>query len=269
MNNKRFAKPLIAVFVLTIAFTAGLLLYVSAISKDAAAVSSQPEAKLAAVATVTPTISKSPATPTPSPVKSSGASTPGVSAPPMTATVIPDDKIQVGQLYDRLYSRGASSFAIKVTRVANVPLVSMESALLSMMAQRGGKNIKLETNKVVYANGISTPFTATYGAVTIGSRNPSSGGWVGILLNSNLRNCTVAGECSKDVVEVLDHIENRLMWVFDFEQITPTAGMPPCWTPANDPGKPCQYIENNQAVTLVDAKTLTFIGGTSYYKPTN
>ena len=110
-------------------------------------------------------------------------------------------------------------------------------------------------------NGQTILYTAYYGLVTVGYRGPN-GLWAGSFLNVPISKCTVDGKCT-ETGEVLDHIENRPMWLIDLEIDVPNGGAtcPPAGTPCPKPR------DNNHQVNLVDAQTLMFIGGADYYQP--
>lgn len=142
--------------------------------------------------------------------------------------------------------------------VAGTPLVSREAALKAMVPRTPDDTFTIVSDHQIVINGQTILFTAYYGLVTVGYRGPN-GLWAGSFLNIPLHDCT-KGTC-QPTGETLDHIENRPMWLFDL-QITVALSHATC-PPA---GTPCpQTIDPNHQVNLVDAQTLMFIGGVSYY----
>lgn len=156
--------------------------------------------------------------------------------PSPTPTLSTDAQVAVGQAYDRPYSK--KGIDIKVVKVATPPLISQEEAVQALTNLLGGKP---------FGNlGSSITMTATYGLVTEGFAGPS--GWNGEL-NFHLSDG-----------EVLDHIENRLMWVLDYGGVSvPIAGQScsqagTCTVPPPD----------DHAIYLIDAATKMVLLATSY-----
>ncbi|MBN9391787.1 MAG: hypothetical protein J0I20_27375 [Chloroflexi bacterium] len=141
------------------------------------------------------------------------------------------------------------------------PLVSRETAFQAMTSRSQGPIPTIISDHEIVTDGQTTLYTAYYGLVTVGYRGPN-GLWAGSFLNIPVENCTVKGDCTP-TGEVLDHLENRPMWLFDFEVDIPIGGVtcPPAGTPCPTPR------DDNHAIDLVDAQTLMFIGGMSYYRP--
>jgi len=202
----------------------------------------------AATLALTPTVSKT--------------LTPTIST--LALTAIPTlTEVPVGQAYDRPFNN--TSARVKVIRTADPPIVSLETALKALYAQHGMPNaqITISGNRLT-VNGYSFNSIATYGLVTYGEPGPD-GRWAGAV-NISFSSCTIEGKCTP-TGEVVDHLENRLMWVLDGEKELPSAWIPgtPAPCQANIPC-PTTPPRPNRVVTLIDAKTLTSIGGTSYYK---
>ena len=202
----------------------------------------------AAPASPTPTsLTTAPATATPKP--------PATLTPPVT-TSTPGSfpTITNGPEYPPQFAQAG----LFIRPVAGTPLVSRETALKAMIPRSPGDTFTIVSDHQIVINGRTILYTAYYGLVTDGFRGPD-GRWAGSFLNIPLRDCT-KGEC-KPTGETLDHIENRPMWLFDL-QITVALSHATC-PPA---GTPCaETIDPNHEVNLVDAQTLMFIGGISYY----
>jgi hypothetical protein len=242
MNGKSYIRIFFGLVILLIVAAFALIVYASTTSSVTDKSNSVSQAGSNAVQVTVPTSPTSMSVPTASPT-------------PATFEVL------VGQPYPRAYSQPPAR--IKVVRTAASPLVSQEIALRSLLGQQNISNAQILSANKMEADGKSISFTATYGLVTVGERG-TDGKWSG-LENIGLANCTPDGKCSS-TVEVLDHIENRLMWVFDFEISLPSSA--PRWTPTNcQPNISCTVPPSpNHSVVLVDAKTLQYIGGTSYYQ---
>lgn len=168
--------------------------------------------------------------------------TPASSSAPTSSS-----ETQVGQAYDRPYSK--DPIFIKVIRVAATPLVSQDVAVKALTNFVGGLPYATDNNSVT--------ISATYGLVTQGQRLPN-GTWEGEQ-NIRVANCTVAGKCTP-TGQVLDHIENRLMWVIDFGGVSVSSSSQIC----NQGGTCTVPAPHRHAVYLIDATTLQVIMGTSY-----
>lgn len=154
------------------------------------------------------------------------------STPNITPT---DTPVQVGQVYDRPYNKEG----IQVVRVADIPSISQDVALQALIARIGFNPMKNSTNVVL---------SATFGAVTQGQRE-ADGSWSGAR-NLPIVNCTVTGQCTP-TGQYLDHLENRLMWVLDFANVSvPLPGV--C-----NATQTCKAPPNaTHIVYLIDAQTL-------------
>jgi len=179
----------------------------------------------------------------------------------LAPTAIPTSaEVPVGQPYDRFYSQ--PPIRIKVVRTADPPLVSAETAIISFYARTGTPGVTVSGNKIS-KDGNSVTFTATYGLVTDGTLCPgSTDKWCGGG-GGTLDNCTTDGKCVISS-EVIDHVENRLAWVIDVEINPPLRATP---TSCNPDPVTCplrSYV--NHTVHVIDAKTLSHLVGTGYYK---
>jgi hypothetical protein len=163
---------------------------------------------------------------------------------PATTTPVPTlspNQVAVGQEIPKVYNEVGED--IKVKRVADPPLISQEMALQILTKQLGGSPFNYGQP------GNTVTLDATYGLVTEGKPSPS--GWVG---HRNIK--------LKDG-EVLDHFEDRLMWVLDFTGVKIPLTDYTCYqiktcTPGN---------VLNHAVYLIDAKAMQTTIGKNFYAP--
>lgn len=230
--NKGYMKAIIGT--ITLAVMVVLVVVAVSATKGNGNSSSQPAATsvVAAVAVATPV----PATtlaPTPIPLPSP---TP---LPLPTSTLLPT-QVAVGQVIPKVYNK--PEVGVTVVRAADVPLISQDMALQILVKQIGGMPFGYGEA------GNTVTLDATYGLVTEGS--PSSAGWMGH------RNLPL-----KDG-EVLDHIENRSMWVLEFRGVDVMSSDQSCTQ-----AKTCTPHPLNHALYLIDAKAMQVTIGKNYYAP--
>lgn len=222
----------------------------SVAARPTATAPATPNLAITSTPTVRPTWTTIAATSTPAIIPTTG--TPAITA----TTLIPDEfpTITNGPEYPANFAQQG----LFIQPVAGKPPVSWETALKAMIPKDDPFTIVSDHQYI--ENGQTILYTAYYGLVTDGFRGPD-GRWAGNFLNIPLRDCA-KGACNP-TGEVLDHLENRPMWLFDL-QITVALSHATC-PPA---GTPCaETIDPNHQVNLVDAQTLMFIGGVSYYRP--
>jgi hypothetical protein len=99
---------------------------------------------------------------------------------------------------------------------------------------------------------------AQYGLVTLGHAGSAGKPWVGPR-NVTGVNCS-AGKCQNSS-QVLDHIEDRPMWVLDYANADiPIPGVMPCPGCPNTPPSGTKHV-----VYTIDAQTKTIMGPVSFY----
>ena len=230
--NKGYMKAIIG----TIALAVVVVLVVVAVSviKDNGSLSSQPASTSveAAVAVATP-IPATPVAPTPT-------SLPSPTPLPIPTPTLLATQVAVGQAYPKVYDKPGVD--VRVVRVADIPLISQDTALQILTKQIGG--VPFNYGKA----GNTVTLDSTYGLVTEGSS--FAGGWSGTT-NIHLKNG-----------EVLDHFENRPMWVLDFGGVDLMSSDQSC-----NQAKTCTAHSLNHAVYLIDAKAMQVTIGKNYYAP--
>jgi len=127
---------------------------------------------------------------------------------------------------------------IKVVQASFPAPISKEIAIRALRYRQNAVDM-WDLNKST-VSGKPITVTAVFGLVTDGKPGPN-GFWSGSV-NVGIENCQLEGECVL-TGQVLDHMENRPMWVIDIEGINqPFAGGP--------------SIINNHVVFGIDAQTL-------------
>jgi hypothetical protein len=250
MRNKKYLNSAIGLIALVALVIVALAIYSNNPPHSAIPAAAQPPTSVRATMRVD--------LPTINPITTPTATVGSVSAltvKPISATA-PTSAVGINLLFP--WSESVPD--VKIFQPGGLPLITQEVALRALLARQGVKDISSVSNNKVIANGEAITYKAFYGLVTIGGRRPG-GPWAGSFLNVPLSNCTLDGKCTP-TGKTLDHIENRPMWLFDFEITTPVSGIP-C-----QPNIPCTPARNNNhSVDLLDAETLMFFGGFSYYQP--
>ena len=120
--------------------------------------------------------------------------------------------------------------SIKMFRTIDPPLISLEQAKKAIY------NEGLDFSVTGILNGKVVTLDAAYGLVTLGTKNTGGNkqGWLGPQ-NIPVPSCDSSGKCNPTDA-ILNHVENRPMWVLDFGNTDfPAAGVPctsnPCPTP--------------------------------------
>ncbi len=163
-------------------------------------------------------VTASPPTPTPiivTAVPTSPALTKGTAIVTQTTATVTVDTGQVIPL-----SFGPS-LGVKAIQPSLPPLHTSDIALQALRAHLN--IVDIWNLKDSTLNGQPITVTTTFGLVTEGYRGPD-GGWGG-MLNIPLRDCTVTAICT-DSGKVLDHVENRPIWLIDIEGIRQPSGGP-------------------------------------------
>ncbi|HEX2915038.1 MAG TPA: hypothetical protein VH186_29865 [Chloroflexia bacterium] len=179
------------------------------------------------------------------------ASTPAPTVVEQGVTII-NPNIAVGDKV--LLPLDGQGTGIKLIRTLDPPLISLQEAR-SAVYNRGiswalGGNL----------NGQAVTLTAAYGLVTIGSPTATGNGWLGPQ-NIPLSICTTDGKCSPTNA-VLNHIENRPMWVLDYGNTNFPANGPACVS------TPCPTPQiYNHSVYTVNAQTRAVITADFYTAP--
>ena len=179
------------------------------------------------------------------------------------STLSATDEVAVGQAYNRPYS--LPPLHIKVVRAANPPLITQQTALQVLYNYFGKTQWLLGKGDIKSDTGEPITVEATYGLVTEGVAGPN-GSWGGGDANIHLAKCTIEGVCTF-TGEILDHFENRPMWVLVYTGIhedthggiSPECRAQPTVTPC-----PTVGLGPNHHVYLVDAQTLQFFDGSWY-----
>ena len=152
-------------------------------------------------------------------------------AAPNIATVIPTAPVVI---------QGTASVSVGASQVISLPYFSalnlsaikpisppLHSADIALQIVKGDDDSWDLANSTIAGKPVT--ITITYALVTEGYMGPS-GKWSG-MVNIHLRNCTVKGVCT-DTGKVLDHLENRPMWLIDIEGVSqPVGGPVPNTTP--------------------------------------
>lgn len=271
MRNKRNLNFAIGLIALLAFGTIALAIYINSIAETGTPIVAQPAASArTAIAASLPTTRQSTAIPATIPVtRPVVIETPAIilaipaspAITPAVTTLPPTGEAAINQPKPQAYSQRLLSLGIKVVPAVGPPIISQETALKVLFSRLNPKDSFIISDSQVVINGTVIPFRATYGLVTVGGPGPN-GGWAGSFLNAPLSNCTLDGKCTP-TGEVLDHIENRPMWLIDLEITVPVGGQtcPPASTPCSRPPDP------NHQVDLLDAQTLSLFGGASYYQP--
>ncbi len=134
--------------------------------------------------------------------------------------------------------------AIKVLRTLDLPLISLQQARTAVY--NNGMSWALGGTQ----NGKTVTLTAVYGLVTLGAPNTNGNGkgWLGPQ-NIDLPTCSTDGKCTSTGI-ILNHIENRPMWVLDYGNTDFPAPGPACLT------TPCPTPQIfNHSVYTVDGQT--------------
>ncbi len=251
-----------------VVFAALLIVLLAAFTSNPAPpappVAAQPTSQPKITTKLPPTAAPATVTPTSQPVTTTAAATntPGVTLTPTVVPVVTPTwggfpTITNGPQYPSKFAEQG----LFIKPVAGTPIVSRDDALRAMLNRGEQTTLTIVSDHQIVVNGQSILYTAYYGLVTDGYRGPN-GLWAGGNLNVPVSKCTVDGKCVP-TGEVLDHLENRPMWVVDL-QITVQPSMPTC-PPV---GTPCpRYPLPNHSVNLIDAQTLMFFGGIIYYQP--
>lgn len=149
----------------------------------------------------------------------------------------------------------SSSIGLKLVSTPDLPLISLDSAKQAVY------NLGISWAKGGQVNGKTVILSATYGLATFGGLAKDGKTWVGAV-NFPVRNCNDAGVCT-DTGQVLDHIENRLMWILDYGNTIMLAGGPApnsCQPVACTP-----FPDFDHSVYAVDAQTKDVIRIWFYY----
>ena len=179
------------------------------------------------------------------------------------ATIPVTDEVAVGQAYNRPYS--LPPLYIKVVRTANPPLITKQTALQVLSNRFGNRDWLSGKGDIKSDSGEPITLEATYGLITQGVAGPN-GNWISSNPNIHLANCTIDHKCTP-TGEVLDHFENRPMWVLVYTGIhedthggiSPECRAQPTVTPC-----PTMSPSPNHHVFLVDAQTLQSLDGGWY-----
>ena len=177
-------------------------------------------------ATATPVQPKA-ATATPVQPKADTATAAPKTAAPIIATVLPTSPVVI---------QGTASVSVGASQVISLPYFSalnlraikpisppLHSADIALQTLKGDDDRWDFANST--ASGKPITVTTTYVLLTEGQPGPVGGaGWNGSV-NIHLRNCTVKRVCT-DTGKVLDHLENRPMWLIDVEGISQAVGGP-------------------------------------------
>ena len=197
--------------------------------------------------------------PAPIPTSVNSASTLNIIATPSVtkvATIPASDEVAVGQAYNRPYS--LPPLHIKVVRAANPPLITQQTAFQVLGGDLSKGNVKGDTGEPITVE-------ATYGLVTQGAAG-RDGSWVSGNPNIHLAKCTIDHKCTF-TGEILDHFENRPMWVLVYTGIHEDThgGIPPeCRAQPTVTPCPTMGPSPNHHVYLVDAQTLQYFDGGWY-----
>ena len=170
------------------------------------------------------------------------AATVGVTSTPVlptpTVPAKPTPTLAAGEEINLPFSKRVD---IKVVKASFPPPISKETALKALRYRQNAVGL-WDLDKST-AEGKPITVTAVFGLVTEGRPGPS--GWSG-MRNIGGVNCQLEGECTL-TGQVLDHLEDRPMWVIDIEGVyQPFAGDP--------------SIPNNHVVYGIDVQTLERIG---------
>lgn len=175
-------------------------------------------------------------------------------------------QVAVGQEYNKLYTK---VLKIKVIRVAEPPLVSLNTVIQMLYNRVDGKRESLLGKGDVIGEDTNKPITldAVYGLVTVGEPD-SQGVWQGPLQHLGLAKCDINANCNP-TGQNLNHIENRLMWILDYIGDYPVEAGPPYPLPGcehkscppEDLTPPTVY---GHRVLLVDAQYLELLGNLIY-----
>ncbi len=158
--------------------------------------------------------------------------------PKPTETAKPTPSLAVGQEINLPFK---GKISVKVVKDSFPPPISKETAIKALRYRQNAVDMwDLDKSTM---NGKPITVTAVFGLVTEGRPGPS--GWSG-MRNIGGVNCKLEGECTL-TGQVLDHLEDRPMWVIDIEGVyQPFAGDP--------------SIKNNHVVYGIDVQTLERIG---------
>jgi len=149
----------------------------------------------------------------------------------------------------------SQTVGLKLINVTENPLIPVEVAQLSVA------NIGISWALGGEVDGKPIILSATYGSGTFGGYTNDGKNWVGPM-NFPVRNCSSDGKCTP-TGQVLEHIENRLMWILDYGNAKMTAVAPPsqaCKSVACTP-----VPDFNHSVYAVDALTKDVILIWFYY----
>lgn len=131
--------------------------------------------------------------------------------------------------------------------------------LVPSISQRDAMQVVYNFTKQNWALGKNGNTWAQFGLVTIGSSGGAGKPWAG-LRNIQVLNCS-AGKC-QNTGQVLDHIENRPMWILDYGNVdAPSLGVLPCPNCTTTP-----IPDNNHIVYTVDVQTKTVMGMVRFYR---
>jgi hypothetical protein len=144
---------------------------------------------------------------------------------------------------------------LQLLRTTATPTISSQQALQIIYNHTGNSWALGKTFR-----GQPLTVTAAFGLVTSGSKDSSSGEWIGDR-SIPIRRCpiTPGGICG-DITQTLDHVENRLSWVIDYANVDFDVPRPACLSQTCPTPSNVKNTRTNHVVYVVDIQLQALTG---------